>query len=118
MQEIRFWKSLLSKDEKTSFQKSIAFEKKYRQIIDNIKEAYFEVDLEGNFTYMNKSFTQMTGYSFDELMRLNYNHIMDNENKTKVFEIFNSVYKSGLPQEYFQFEFIKKGNTKVIVAYT
>ena len=115
MQEIRFWKLLLTKDEKTSFQKSIAFEKKYRQIIENIKEAYFEVDLEGNFTYMNKSFTKMTGYSFDELMKINYNHIMDDENKTKVFEIFNLVYKSGLPQEYFQFEFIKKGNTKVIV---
>ena len=115
MQEIRFWKLLLTKDEKISFQKSIAFEKKYRQIIDNIKEAYFEVDLEGNFTYMNKSFTKMTGYSFDELMKINYNHIMDDENKTKVFERFNLVYKSGLPQEYFQFEFIKKENTKVTV---
>ena len=115
MQEIRFWKLLLTKDEKISFQKSIAFEKKYRQIIDNIKEAYFEVDLKGNFTYINKSFTKMTGYPFDELMKLNYNHIMDDENKTKVYDIFNLVYKSGLPQEYFQFEFIKKGNTKVIV---
>ncbi|MHA1508359.1 MAG: PAS domain S-box protein, partial [Promethearchaeota archaeon] len=115
MQEIRFWKLLLTKDEKASFQKSMAFEKKYRQIIDNIKEAYFEVDLEGNFTYVNKSFTQMAGYSFDKLMKINYNHIMDEENKTKVYNIFNLVYKSGLPQEYFQFEFIKKGNTKVIV---
>ena len=115
MQEIRFWKLLLTKDEKISFQKSIAFEKKYRQIIDNIKEAYFEVDLKGNFTYINKSFTKMTGYPFDELMKLNYNHIMDDENKTKVYDIFNLVYKSGLPQEYFQFEFIKKGNTKVTV---
>ncbi|TES93637.1 MAG: PAS domain S-box protein [Promethearchaeota archaeon] len=115
MQEIRFWKLLLTKDEKTSFQKSVAFEKKYRQIIDNIKEAYFEVDLEGNFTYINKSFIQMTGYSLNELMNKDYSQIMDDENKTKVFEIFNLVYKSGLPQEYFQFEFKKKGNTKVIV---
>jgi len=115
MQEIRFWKLLLTKDEKISFQKSIAFEKKYRQIIDNIKEAYFEVDLKGSFTYINKSFTKMTGYPFDELMKLNYNHIMDDENKTKVYDIFNLVYKSGLPQEYFQFEFIKKENTKVTV---
>ena len=115
MQEIRFWKLLLTKDEKITFQKSIAFEKKYRQIIANIKEAYFEVDLEGNFIYVNKSFTQMTGYSFDELMKINYNHIMYDVNKTKVFEIFNLVYKSGLPQEYFQFEFIQKENTKVIV---
>ena len=115
MQEIRFWKLLLTKDEKASFQKSIAFEKKYRQIIDNIKEAYFEVDLEGNFTYMNKSFTQMTGYSLNEMMGKNYKQLMDDENKRKVIKKFNAVYKSGLQQEHFQFEFIDKGNTKVIV---
>jgi len=93
----------------------MAFEKKYKQIIDNIKEAYFEVDLEGNFTFMNISFTKMSGYSFDEMMRKNYSQFMDEENKMKIFEIFNSVYKSGLPQEYFQFEGIKKGNTKIII---
>ncbi len=53
----------------------MAFEKKYKQIIDNIKEAYFEVDLEGNFTFVNKSFNQMTGYSYEELMRKNYKEI-------------------------------------------
>ena len=95
--------------------KSIAFENKYRQIIDNIKEAYFEVDLEGIFTYMNKSFTQMYGYSLDEIIGKNYSQLMDNENKVKVYKIFNSVYKSGLPQEYIQFEIIKKGNTIAIV---
>jgi len=115
MQEIRFWKLLLTKDEKISFQKSIAFEKKYRQIIDNIKEAYFEVDLEGNFTYMNKSFAQMYGYLLDEIIGKNYSELMDDENKVKVYNIFNSVYKSSLPQEYIQFEIKKKGNRKAIV---
>ncbi len=95
--------------------KSIDFEKKYRQIIDDIKEAYFEVDLKGNFTFSNKSFSQMIGYSFDEMIGKNYKQLLNDENQMKVFEKFNSVYNSGLPQEYFQFEFIKKGNTKVIV---
>ena len=51
--------------------KSIDFENKYKKIIENIKEPYFEVDLKGNFTFMNKSFVQMTGYSYEELMRKN-----------------------------------------------
>ena len=112
MQEIRFWKLLQTKDEKSSFQKS---REVLNQIIDNIKEAYFEVDLEGNFTFMNKSFTQMYAYSFDEMIGKNYAQLMDGENKVKVFKIFNSVYKSGLPQEYVQFEITKKGNMKAIV---
>ncbi|MBY9009755.1 MAG: PAS domain S-box protein [Candidatus Lokiarchaeota archaeon] len=95
--------------------KSISFEKKYKQIIDNIKEAYYEVDLEGNFIFMNESFTQITGYSFDEMIGKNYAQLLDDENKKKVLEKFNSVYKSGLSQEYFKFESTKKGNTKIIV---
>ncbi|GAG91599.1 unnamed protein product, partial [marine sediment metagenome] len=89
--------------------------KKFERIIDNIKEAYFEVDMEGKFTFMNNSFTQMTGYSSNELMSKDYAQLMDDMNKKKVFEIFNSVYNSGLPQENFQFEFINKTNTKVMV---
>ena len=112
MQEIRFWKLLQTKDEKNSFQKS---REMLNQIIDNTKEAYFEVDLEGNFKFMNKSFTQMYGYLFDEMIGKNYKQLMDDENGVKVFTIFNSVYKSGLPQENVQFEIIQKGNTRAIV---
>jgi len=93
----------------------MTFELKYTEIVENILEPYFEVDLKGTFVYINKSFTQMIGYSRDEMIGKNYKHLMDDENKKKVFNIFNSVYESGLPQEYFQFEVNKKGNRKVIV---
>ena len=108
MKEIRFWKLLQTTDEKTSFQK-------FKELVESIREAYFEVELNGNFVFMNTSFTQLTGYSYDELVGKNYQQLMDDENKNKVFNIFNMVYKSGLPQESSQFEFIKKGNTKVVV---
>ena len=93
----------------------MAFKLKYTDIVENIREPYFEVDLDGTFVYINKSLTQMIGYSFDEMIGKNYKLLMDDENKKNVFKRFNSVYESGLPQEYFQFEVIKKGNTKAIV---
>ncbi|MCK4382653.1 MAG: PAS domain S-box protein, partial [Candidatus Lokiarchaeota archaeon] len=108
MKEIRFWKLLQTTDEKTSFQK-------FKELVENIREAYFEVELNGNFVFMNTSFTKLTGYSYDELVGKNYQLLMDDENKNKVFNIFNSVYKSGLPQVSSQFEFIKKGDKRVIV---
>ena len=96
-------------------QNTKAFELKYTEILENFREAYFEVDLKGNFTFMNKSFTQMTGYSSDEMIGNNYSLVMNNENKNKVFKIFNTVYAWGLPQEAFQFEVIKKGDKRIIV---
>jgi len=96
-------------------QNTKVFELKYTEILENFREAYFEVDLKGNFTFMNKSFTQMTGYSSDEMIGKNYSLVMDDENKNKVFKIFNTVYTLSLPQEAFQFEVIKKGDKRVIV---
>ncbi|MFX0075000.1 MAG: PAS domain S-box protein, partial [Candidatus Hermodarchaeota archaeon] len=91
------------------------FQLKYTDIVESIVEAYFEVDLEGNFTFVNKSFIQMTGYSFEELIGKNYKLLMDIDNKNKVFNIFNLVYKTGLPQGDFQFQFITKGNDTATV---
>ena len=42
-------------------------EEKYRNILENIQEGYFEVDLTGNFTFFNDSMCRLTGYSKEEL---------------------------------------------------
>ena len=38
-------------------------EEKYRAILDNIEDGYFEVDLKGNFTFFNNSVCRILGYS-------------------------------------------------------
>ena len=43
-------------------------EARYRLIIDDIEDCYFEVDLAGNFTFLNNSTHRMFGYSRDELI--------------------------------------------------
>jgi len=47
-------------------------EEKYRSILENIQEAYFEVDLHGNFTFFNNSLCKTTGCSREELFGANY----------------------------------------------
>ncbi len=87
-------------------------EKKYRTILENIKEGYFEVDIAGNFTFFNDSSCKLLGYSKDELMGMNNRQYMDDENAKKVFQIFNKVFRTGKPAEAFEWEIIKKDGTK------
>ena len=47
-------------------------EEKYQSIIKNIKEGYYEVDLKGNFTYVNDALCKFLGYTRDELLKDNY----------------------------------------------
>ena len=72
-------------------------DEKYRTILENIQEGYFEVDLAGNFTFFNDSVCRILGYSKEELMGMNNRQYTDKETAKKVFQAFNKVYKTGEP---------------------
>jgi PAS domain S-box-containing protein len=79
-------------------------EEKYRTILDNIEDGYFEVDLKGNFTFFNNSVCTLLGYSPSALEGMNNRDYMDAENAKKVFETFNQVYETGNPAKGFDWE--------------
>ena len=94
-------------EKKEAEQKLIESEEKYRGILDNIKEAYFEVDLKGNFTFFNDAFIGFIGYTKNELLGVNYRNFVDDENKNKIFKVYNEVYKTSMANTNFQFQFSK-----------
>jgi PAS domain S-box-containing protein len=79
-------------------------EEKYRTILDNIEDGYFEVDLKGNFTFFNDSVSRLIGYSPSALEGMNNREYMDAKNAKKVFQTFNSVYETGKPSKGFDWE--------------
>ena len=60
-------------------------EEKYRGILENIADGYNEVDLKGNLTLVNDSLCEITGYSRERLIGLNYRDFVDETNAKKVF---------------------------------
>ncbi|MDX1639262.1 MAG: PAS domain S-box protein [Balneolaceae bacterium] len=92
-------------------------EERYREIIENIEDGYFETDLAGNFTFFNESLTEILGYSADEMMGMNNREYMDEENAKEVFSAFNRVYETGISEKGFQWEVMtKEGERRVVEA--
>ena len=87
-------------------------EEKYRIILENIEDGYYEVDLAGNFTFFNESTCLLLGYSPEEMMGMNNRQFTDEENAKKLFQAFNKVYKTGNPTKEFAWQIIKKDGTK------
>ncbi|MGA9108993.1 MAG: PAS domain S-box protein [Smithella sp.] len=87
-------------------------EEKYRSVLKDIQEGYFEVDLSGNFTFFNDSLCRYFDCSREELMGMNYRQYTDNEHSKKLFQAFNKVYNSGEPIEGFNWQVIRKDGTK------
>ena len=87
-------------------------EEKYRTILENITEGYFENDLRGKLTFFNNSLLEIYGYTRDELLHMNYRQYMDEENAQKVYETYNKVYTRGEPDRGIQFEIIRNDGTR------
>ena len=83
-------------------------EEKYRTIIENIEDGYYEVDLAGNFTFFNDSMRRMTGCSRDELLGCNYRHLTDEYNAKKVYNVFNTVFITQLSSKAADWELLRK----------
>ena len=68
---------------------------KYKTILDNMEEFYFEVDLAGHFTFFNDQICKVFGYSREELMGMNNRDYTNNEISIRMFNDFNQVFKTG-----------------------
>jgi diguanylate cyclase (GGDEF)-like protein/PAS domain S-box-containing protein len=92
-------------------------EEKYRTILENIQEGYFEVDLDGNVTFFNDPVCEIFGYLREELMGLNYKAFTSEGTAKQVFTAFNRVYKTGEATKEFDWQIIRKdGANKYIEA--
>jgi PAS domain S-box-containing protein len=87
-------------------------EEKYRTIIENIEDGYYEVDLAGNFTFFNAALSRIAGYSREELMGMNNRQIMDEFNAKRVFRVFNTVYMTGMPTRAVDWELTRSDGSK------
>ncbi len=90
-------------------------EEKYRNILENIEDCYFEVDRAGDFTFFNPSLCRILGYTREEMSGMNYRVLMDTGNGNKVLRVFNEVYMTGIPTKGFELEVIRKDGTRMYI---
>lgn len=83
-------------------------EEKYRGILENMDDAYYEVDLNGDLVFFNEALISKTGYSRGELMGMNYRQYVSPETRKAVSKVFSEIYKTGQPVRLFDYEVITK----------
>jgi PAS domain S-box-containing protein len=90
-------------------------EEQYRNILENIEDVYFEVDLAGDFTFFNASLCRILGYTREEVLGTNYKVLMDDDNAKEVLKVFNEVYATGIPMKGLEWEVIKKDGARTYI---
>jgi two-component system, NtrC family, sensor kinase len=83
-------------------------EEKYRTILEEMEDAYFEVDLGGHLTFVNNSVCRDLGYSREELIGMSYRAFTAENDIDSVFRVFNEVYRTGVPNKGSPWKTIRK----------
>ena len=83
-------------------------EERYKSILENIQDGYFENDLTGNLTFVNDALCRDFGYSREELIGMNYRQYTDEKTATDLFRHYNRLYRTGEPVKLLEIERIGK----------
>ncbi|MBC8431368.1 MAG: PAS domain S-box protein [Desulfobacterales bacterium] len=90
-------------------------EDKYRTVLESIEDGYFEVDMNGYFTFFNSSMCNILGYSKYELIGMQHRQVMDAGTAEKIYQALKEIYQSGKTTKTINLELIRKDDSKVFV---
>ncbi len=87
-------------------------EEKYRTILEEMEEWYFETDPAGIILFCNDIFANGIGYSHDELVSANFRDFIKREDIGTIDNMLHQVNKTGDPVKNFPYEFIRPDGGK------
>lgn len=86
-------------------------EERYRTILEEMEDAYFEVDVTGNYTFVNDAVCRHLGYSREELIGTSFRDQMVKEELDKVYKAFGKIYMTGKPETGILYQLLRKDGT-------
>ncbi|MEJ2099604.1 MAG: response regulator [Desulfobacterales bacterium] len=83
-------------------------EERYRRIVETTPDGYYEVDVNGNYTFFNDAMCDLLGYSRAEMTGMNHRACLDEENSQKLLNAINQVYRTGESIKALEFTFTRR----------
>ncbi|HHO76701.1 MAG TPA: PAS domain S-box protein, partial [Deltaproteobacteria bacterium] len=90
-------------------------EEKYRTILDIMDEGYYELSTRGRFVFFNDALCRMLGYVKDELWGIDNRRLVHKDDRKKVFQSFNTVYRTAKSTKFLDLKLIKKDGSPCFV---
>ncbi len=85
------------KQRKLADEARVASESKYRTIIESIEDGYFEIDLDGGFTFCNDSMARMLSFSPEEGVKMRIDQSMPGQRAEAFRRSLAKVKETGQP---------------------
>ncbi len=88
-------------------------EARYRSMLEEMEDAYYEMDLQGNFTFVNEAVSRHTGYTKEELLGMNFGRYTPQDKKKNYIALFSAVAQTGKPVYRQPVEGLRKDGSRI-----
>jgi two-component system sensor histidine kinase/response regulator len=102
-----------STERKLAEEKIRVSEERYRVILEQIGEGYFEVDLKGRYQFFNGGYCRMLRCSPSDILGQSYKKVVPAEQIPMIQEVFRKVLQTGEPVKSFEYETVRPDGSAV-----
>ncbi len=95
-------------DRNVTEEKLLESEEKYRTILEDMEDVYFEVGIKGNITFVNTSSCKTSGYAKEELLGMPFRQISAPDSIERVMQYFGEIFQTGKTGKPFIWNLKKK----------
>ncbi|MBI5550967.1 MAG: PAS domain S-box protein [Desulfobacterales bacterium] len=90
-------------------------EQKYRNVLMNMEEGYWEADLKGNFIFVNDAECRIRRRPADKLLGKNYGDDTAPETTEKILQTFDAVLRTGVPALLQDYELLRADGASAVI---
>ena len=90
-------------------------EKRYRDLYENANDIIYTIDLKGNFTAVNKTTEEITGYSQSEALQLNIADVVAPDHQERVWKNIGRRVAGEDPEDKYELDILAKDGTRIPV---
>ncbi len=105
----------LYEKERFAAQRLAVSERNYRRLFENANDAIWVHDLEGNIMAANEAAEKLTGYSVEELTKMNVRNFMADESLNLAGQIRRKLMENEPVEQPYEQNLIRKDGTKAIL---
>jgi len=108
----------LYEEERLAAQRLAVSERNYRQLFENASDAIWVHDVEGNITAANKATEKLTGYSVEELTKMNARDFLSDESLNLAGQIRRKLLEKEPTEQPYEQRLLRRDRTSAILMLT
>jgi two-component system, sensor histidine kinase and response regulator len=87
-------------------------EERYRNVLAQLEDGYFEVTLDGTYEYVNDAFCRIVGLRAAQLVGHSYREFFDEPTQQFLYNAYRRVFQTGEPLKAFEYSLLANDGTR------